>query len=134
MTFYGTWPDAEDVACDLAETIPELGPGKGFNELPTDPDELRALLPLAWCYKTGGACDDVTDRPIISFNVIAETRSEANRIVTKLRDAIIAARGTKVNGILIDSTEEKNGTKFQPPPRLKQPMATIVHQLSFRRQ
>lgn len=131
-TFIGSFPDAENVACDLAETI--VGPGRGFNELPVKPEVLAALLPVAWCYKIGGACDGITDRPIVAFNILATTRTEANNLSNALRDKILGAGGTAVNGVLIDTTSEKNGLKLGPAPRPEQPMIVSTFELSFRRQ
>lgn len=126
----GAFPDAEDVTCDLAETV--VGQGKAFNELPEE--ALADLLPVAWCFKIGGSCDGITDSPIVQVNIIARTRTEALDLSNKVREAVLDARGRPINGVLIDSTEEKNGIRLQPAPMPKQPMIAATYRLSFRRQ
>lgn len=126
----GAFPDCEDVACDLAEAV--VGSGKGYNELPSE--GLAEMLPVAWCFKIGGQCDGITDSPIVQMNIIAHTRSQALALSNNLREIVLAANGTKVNGVLIDATEERNGIRLQPAPAPKQPMIAAAYQLAFRRQ
>ncbi|UAK38445.1 hypothetical protein K8O93_01170 [Gordonia bronchialis] len=125
----GVFPDCEDVMCDLAETV--VGEGKGYNELP---DNLADILPVAWCFKVGGSCDGITDSPIIQTCIIAATRTQALDLSNKVREAVLDAGGRKIKGVLVDSTEEKNGLRLQPAPAPKQPMIAATYQMSFRRQ
>lgn len=125
----GAFPDCEDVMCDLAETV--LGSGKAYNELP---DNLAGMLPVAWCFKIGGQCDGITDSPILQVNIIAETRTEALDLSNKVREAVFDLSGRKINGVLIDTADEKNGIRLQPAPAPKQPMIAATYSLSFRRQ
>lgn len=100
----GRFPDFEHVFIDLLTPIAYT--------VQTIPDGLdEDALPLIQVRRTGGKVDGegVADTAFVQIMGLSNTRADSQRIVDDAREAILAAGGTRVNGVLIDWTEEMSG-------------------------
>nr|WP_146251123.1 hypothetical protein [Nocardia tenerifensis] len=87
--------------------------------LPATASALQSALPLIWVRQTGGSVDinAITYKAKVSVAAFGTTRGQAQQLAVQIRDAMLAAPATRVNGVLIDYTEEAAGEelKFHPP-------------------
>ncbi|RDI63218.1 hypothetical protein [Nocardia pseudobrasiliensis] len=110
----GEFPDFERFLTDLFAPI-----ARTVGTLPATPSELQSALPLIWVRQTGGTLDinAITYKAKVSVVVFGSTRSEAQRLAVRVRDAVLDAPATRVNGVLVDYVEEITAEepKFHPP-------------------
>lgn len=110
----GEFPDFEQFLIDLFTPIAGT-----VTTLPATSAELQAALPLIWVRKTAGTVDinAITYKAKVSVAVFGTTRAQAQQLAVQVRDAVLAAPATRVNGVLVDSVEEITAeeAKFHPP-------------------
>lgn len=124
------FPDAEAVLIDLLDG---LDGAYACTALP-DAAAFESRIPVIVCNRLGGGSNDgITDKALCAVLVIHRTRREAWVLASKVRDAVLAASATAVNGVLIDHTEEVTGNQevmdIDPDNR----MIDSSFYLSFRR-
>lgn len=127
MSAPGRFPDAEQVVIDLLKQF-----GHACTFLPPK-EKFAESLPIIWISRTGGSRDAITDRPIVQVAVFTHARSESWRIADDCREAILAAGGTRVNGVLIDTTREVTAVTALPDIDPQNRMVQATYALSFRR-
>lgn len=127
----GRFPDAEKVMIALAAPF-----GYACQTLPLGADGKfdRSKMPIIWVARTGGARDDITDRPLLQIGVLADTRADATRIGEDVRDAVLASGGSRAGGALIDTAREVTGVQELPDIDPLNRLIQASYQLSFRRQ
>lgn len=104
----GEFPDWEQVAIDGLTPITYT-----CSTLPPTDEKLQAALPLIQARRIGGKLDvnAITDTAVMSFMVFALKRSQAQRIATQVREAVLSWPGTTINGVLVDWAEERIGNQ-----------------------
>ncbi|PXX52640.1 hypothetical protein DFR70_13225 [Nocardia tenerifensis] len=110
----GEFPDFEQFMVDLftptATTVATL---------PATSADLQSKLPLIWVRTTGGTLDinAITYKAKVSVVAFGATRSEAQQLSVQIRTAMLGAPASRVNGVLVDYTEEiaAEEPKFQAP-------------------
>lgn len=118
------FPDAEAVVIDLLDPV-----APGYTELPHDfdPDAIRVT-------RTGGSDDGVTDYALVEVTSFGSSRARAWQMDGEVRQLIIAAGGTAVNGVLVDYTRTATPSQQLPDPRDDLRVVTSSYRLAFRRQ
>ncbi|AVP71357.1 phage tail termination protein [Prescottella equi] len=105
MTEYpvrGRFPDFEQVLVDLLTPLAYT--------CGTLPDgDLEEHLPLIWARRVGGKSDGITDHAFVQLSVFSHKRAASQRLADDARELLEAAGGTRVNGVLIDWTDEMSG-------------------------
>ncbi|MFB7719341.1 hypothetical protein [Nocardia sp. NPDC056100] len=108
----GEFPDFEQFMVDLftpfATTITAL------------PATLQqSALPLIWVRKSSGTLDinAITYKAKVNVVAFGATRSQAQQLAVQIRTALLCAPASRVNGVLVDYTEEIEAEepKFHPP-------------------
>lgn len=117
------FPDAEAVTIDIVEPV-----APGYTELPEDftPDAIRVT-------RTGGADDGITDEALVEVTSFGSSRARAWEMDGEVRQHILAAGGTSVNGVLVDRTRTATPSQQLPEPREDLRVVTSSYRLSFRR-
>lgn len=123
------FPDAEAVLIDLLNGI------DGAFACTSPPESPSGLaLPLIVVNRIGGGTDDgITDRALCAILVIHSSRRDAWKLSTKVRDTVLSAGATQVNGVLIDTTEEVIGNQEEMDIDPDNRMVDSTFYLSFRR-
>ena len=118
------FPDAEAVVIDLLEPV-----APGYTELPHDfdPDAIRVT-------RTGGSDDGVTDYALVEVTSFGSSRARAWQMDGEVRQLVLAAGGTAVNGVLVDYTRTATPSQQLPDPRDDLRVVTSSYRLAFRRQ
>ena len=118
------FPDAEAVVIDLLEPV-----APGYTELPHDfdPDAIRVT-------RTGGSDDGVTDYALVEVTSFGSSRARAWQMDGEVRQLVLAAGGTAVNGVLVDYTRTATPSQQLPDPRDALRVVTSSYRLAFRRQ
>ncbi|MFI5775983.1 hypothetical protein [Nocardia sp. NPDC051570] len=110
----GEFPDFEQFMLDLFTPI-----GTTVTSLPAAGDQITATLPFLWVRTVGGTLDGNEVTYIAKVRVVAlgHTRTEAQRLAGRAREAMLDAPATRVNGVLIDWAEEAipAEVKYFPP-------------------
>ncbi|MFI7001332.1 hypothetical protein [Nocardia sp. NPDC050175] len=110
----GQFPDFEQFVVDLFATV-----GTTSTTLPATGDLIQAKLPFLWIRKVSGSLDANAITYIAKVRVVAlgQTRADAAQLADKARTAMLAAPGTRVNGVLVDWAEEiaADEVKYFPP-------------------
>lgn len=119
------FPDAESVVITVVESV---APGSVFTELPES-----FTAPAVRVTRTGGDDDGVTDRPLVEVTSYGATRAQAWEMDGKVRQLVLAAGATVVNGILVDSTRTVTPSQQMPDPRADVRVVTSSYRLGFRR-
>nr|WP_296763812.1 hypothetical protein [Rhodococcus sp. (in: high G+C Gram-positive bacteria)] len=121
------FPDAEMVLLSLLDDI-----GYTCTALPED-EQFEAALPIIVCNRIGGGSSDgITDDALCAVLVIAKSRPEAWRISGQVRDRIMNAGCTEVDGILIDYTREVQANNQVPDINPENRFVDSNYTLSFR--
>ena len=118
------FPDAEAVVIDLLEPV-----APGYTELPDNftPDAIRVT-------RTGGSDDGITDYALVEVTSFGSSRARAWQMDGAVRQWILAAGGTSVNGVLVDLTRTATPSQQLPDPREDLRVVTSSYRLAFRRQ
>lgn len=121
----GPWPDAEKVFRDLltplARTVTQTDPGETFAE------------PIIQVQRVGGSDDGITDRPRMEVAVHAPTRAQAWSIAEDARQTILAAKATRVGGVLVDKTVTETPAQQLPDPVRDVRKVVALYRADFRR-
>ncbi len=119
-----SYPNVEAVLCDL---LADLAPTVTFRDPEREP-------PYVFVRRTGGSEDGVTDRPTVRVEVLHHSYAGAQELTNLVRQRILSAGCTNVNGVLIDTTDEITAHQvyqyFDPDDR----NITSTYRLSFRKQ
>lgn len=117
MTAYplpGEFPDFEQFMVDLFTQFATT-----VTTLPATSTALQSALPLLWVRKTAGTLDvnAITYKATVKVVVFGNSRSQAQSLALQVRDAMLGAPATQVNGVLVDYVEEITAEepKFHPP-------------------
>lgn len=90
------YPDAErvfhDLLTPLARTVTQTDESETFAE------------PIIQVQRIGGSDDGITDSPRMQVACFDENRHAAWNLAEDVRQTVLAAGGTKVNGVLVDRT------------------------------
>jgi hypothetical protein len=119
------YPDAEKVFRDLltplARTVTQTDEGETF------------ASPVIQVQRVGGSDDGLTDRPRMEIACFAADRHDAWNLAETVRQTVLAAGGTKVNGVLVDKTVTE--TPAQQLPDLNRDVRKVValYRAAFRR-
>ncbi|MFC3963514.1 hypothetical protein [Nocardia jiangsuensis] len=110
----GEFPDFEQFLVDLFTPIATT-----VTTLPATSQALQAALPLVWVRTVGGTLDinAITYRAKMGVAAIGATRGQAQLLAVQLREAVLNAPASRVNGVLVDYAEEieAEDPKFHPP-------------------
>ncbi|WP_278266221.1 hypothetical protein [Nocardia sp. AG03] len=110
----GEFPDFEQFMVDLFTPIAGT-----VTTLPATSADLQSQLPLIWVRTTGGTLDinAITYKAKVSVVAFGTTRLEAQQLSAQVRTALLNAPASRVNGVLVDYTEEivAEEPKFHPP-------------------
>ncbi|MFX0581188.1 hypothetical protein [Nocardia nepalensis] len=110
----GEFPDFEQFMIDLFTPIATTA-----TTLPATSTALQSALPLIWVRKTAGTLDinAITYKAKVNVVVFGTTRTQAQQLAVQVRDAMLGAPATRVNGVLVDYVEEITAEepKFHPP-------------------
>lgn len=119
------FPDAEAVVCDLLEQVAPTATflDKGWDD----------VLPVIQVNRIGGSADSITDVARIQVAVWAETRAQVWQLASQIRDLIRYAGNTRVNGVLIDWTEESIAGQQVPDVDPDDRRVISTYQFAFRR-
>lgn len=100
-----------------------------------DGDEFAGNFPLIVVNRIGGGCTDgITDRALCAVLVVHNTRPEAWRVAGLVRDRVLSAGCTEVDGVLIDTTDEATGNQEVMDIAPENRMVDSTFWLTFRRQ
>ncbi|CAM4323280.1 hypothetical protein NONI108955_20795 [Nocardia ninae] len=124
------FPDVELVCLSLLADL-----GYTCTALP-DGDEWSLKFPLIAINRIGGGvdADGITDRALVAIVVVEDTRPKAWSAAGRVRQRMLAAGGTEVGGILIDSVEEAIGNTQVPDITEDNRFVDASFFLSFREQ
>lgn len=107
----GEFPDFEQFMVDLFTPI--------ATTVTTLPADLQSKLPLIWVRTTGGTLDinAITYKAKVSVVAFGTTRAQAQQLSVQIRTAMLAAPVSRINGVLVDYTEEiaAEEPKSHPP-------------------
>ncbi|MFI9506978.1 hypothetical protein [Nocardia sp. NPDC052566] len=110
----GEFPDFEQLLIDLLTPIAITAAS-----LPATGPLVDAALPMIWVRKLSGSHDinKVTYIAKVRVVAIAQTRTAAAKLAAKVREAVLGSPGTRVNGVLVDWSEELDveGVAYHPP-------------------
>ncbi|WP_067835979.1 MULTISPECIES: hypothetical protein [Nocardia] len=110
----GEFPDFEQFMVDLFTPIATT-----VTTLPATSAALQSSLPLIWVRTTGGTLDinAVTYKAKVSAVAFGTSRVAAQQLSVQIREAILSAPASRVNGVLVDYVEEiaAEEQKFHPP-------------------
>lgn len=110
----GEFPDFEQFMIDLFTPIATT-----VTTLPATSTALQSALPLLWVRKTAGTLDinAITYKATVKIVVFGTVRTLAQQLGVQVRDAMLAAPATQVNGVTVDNVEETTAEepKFHPP-------------------
>ncbi|PBC38470.1 hypothetical protein CJ179_38350 [Rhodococcus sp. ACS1] len=122
------FPDAELVLLSLLDDL-----GYTCTALP-DPDQFDAQMPIIVCNRIGGGVDGlgITDNALCAILVIHDTRPLAWQVTAQVRQRILKAGCTEVDGILIDTTSEVVGNQEVMDINPENRMVDSTFYLSFR--
>ncbi|MFI5777028.1 hypothetical protein [Nocardia sp. NPDC051570] len=92
------------------------------------------LVPLIGVHRSGGGIDSegITDRAMMSVCVVDATRPKAWATAAKVRQRLLAAGATEVDGALIDSTEEIIGNNQEQDTDIDDRFVDMEFWVSFR--
>lgn len=115
--------DAEAVMLDIVDPV-----APSFTELPDDfePDAIRVT-------RTGGSDDGITDYALIEVTSFGASRARAWQMDGEVRQRVLAAGGTAVNGILVDYSRTAIPSQQLPDSRDDLRVVTSSYRLAFRR-
>jgi hypothetical protein len=119
------FPDVEAVVCDLLEQVAPTTTylDKGWDD----------VLPVIQVNRVGGSRDSITDVARVQVAVWAETRAQVWQLANQIRDLILYAGNTRVNGVLIDWTEESIAGQQVPDIDPDDRRVISTYQFAFRR-
>ena len=119
------FPDAEAVVCDLLEQVAPTATflDKGWGD----------VLPVIQVNRIGGSRDSITDVARIQVAVWAESRAQVWQLANQIRDLVLYAGNTRVNGVLIDWTEESIAGQQVPDIDPDDRRVISTFQFAFRR-
>ncbi|WP_443678185.1 phage tail termination protein [Nocardia pulmonis] len=90
-----------------------------LTSLPATGDQFTAKLPFLWVRTLGGTLDgnEITYIAKVRVVAVARTRTEAQQLAGRAREAMLNTPATRVNGVLIDWAEETVAAevKYFPP-------------------
>ncbi|WP_052068579.1 phage tail termination protein [Rhodococcoides fascians] len=122
------FPDAEAVLVTLLDDL-----GYTCTFLP-DEKEWRDMDAVIVVNRVGGGSDGITDRPLLQVGVYAkDSRTRAWSVAGQVRERLLNAGGTAVDGALIDSVREAQGVQQFPDLNPDNKFVAATFQLSFRR-
>lgn len=122
------FPDVELVLLTLLDDL-----GYTCTFLP-DEAEWKAMPSVIVANRVGGGSDGITDRPLVQVGVYAkESRTRAWAVAQQVRERMLRAGGTAVDGVLIDSVREAQGVQQLPDLNPDNKFVAATFQLSFRR-
>ncbi|MCD2099536.1 hypothetical protein QNA24_30270 [Rhodococcus qingshengii] len=119
-----SYPNVEDVLCDLLDSI-------AYTDTWRDPER---ELPFIIVRRVGGNEDGITDRPAVRVQVTADDYESAKNLMGAVRERILNAGCTSVNGVNIDVTREIVGGQQAPAFNPEDISVTSTFVLSFRKQ
>jgi hypothetical protein len=119
------FPDAEAVVCDLLEQVAPTATqlDKGWDD----------VLPVIQVNRIGGRRDQITDVARIQVAVWASSRAEVRTLADDIDELILSAGNTRVNGVLIDWTEQSIAGQQVPDVDPDDRRIISTYQLAFRR-
>ncbi|MBM4707930.1 hypothetical protein GS982_01315 [Rhodococcus hoagii] len=124
------FPDAETV---LVQMLDGVGGAYACTIVPEE-NEWDELLPIIAVKRIGGGTDDgITDRALCAVLVIHRDRHSAFNLAEDVRQMILDAGRTSVNGVLIDSTSEVTGNQEVSDIDLDNRVIDASYYLDFRR-
>ncbi|GAB2676701.1 hypothetical protein [Nocardia goodfellowii] len=110
----GEFPDFEQFMVDLLTPLATT-----VTTLPATSEDLQSELPLIWVRTTGGTLDinAITYKAKVSVVAFGTTRTQAQQLSVQIRSGLLGAPASRVNGVLVDYTEEivAEEPKFHPP-------------------
>ncbi|WP_405160058.1 hypothetical protein OG203_26910 [Nocardia sp. NBC_01499] len=110
----GEFPDFEQFMVDLLTPI-----GTTLTTLPASGDQIQAKLPFIWVRFISGTSDinAITYIAKVRVTVVGQTRDAAQKLVGRVREAMLNSPGARVNGVLVDWAEESTTAevKYFPP-------------------
>lgn len=117
------FPDAEAVVIDILEPV-----APGYTELPDGflPDAIRVT-------RTGGSDDGITDYALVEVTSFGSSRARAWQMDGEVRQRVLAAGGTAINGVLVDQSRTATPSQQLPDPRDDVRVVTSSYRLAFRR-
>lgn len=125
-----TWqfPDAENVMCDLLESIAPASTWLG--------DNWEKNLPQIQVNRIGGGLDpdEVTDTARLQVAVYAVNRAAAQKLNTLVRNAVREAEFSEVGGVQIDTTSEAIAGQQVPDKNPDDRRVISTYTLAFREQ
>lgn len=119
------FPDAEAVVCDLLEQVAPAATvlDEGWDD----------VLPVIQVNRVGGSRDQITDVARIQVAVWAASRAEVRLLADEIDELILSAGNTRVNGVLIDWTEQSVAGQQVPDKDPDDRRIISTYQFAFRR-
>lgn len=119
------FPDAErvfrDLLTPLARTVTQTDEAETFTE------------PVIQVQRVGGSDDFVTDRPRMQVACFSTDRHASWALAEEVRQTVLAAGGTKVNGVLVDRTSTETPAQQLPDANRDVRKVVAIYRADFRR-
>lgn len=123
MTVLAGFPDAELLVMDILAPIGTTVTATAETVTP----------PVIQVQRVGGADNGITDQPRVQVVCYGANRPAAWTLAEQARQRILAAGGTSVGGVFVDSTRTETPTVQRPDPNPDLRAVTAVYRLTYRR-
>lgn len=120
------YPDVEVLMKALLDDLADTGT--------RTPETLGADdAPFIRAVRAGGADDGITDRPVVALTTFASSRHASWQLNRAAQQRVLAARATKVGGVLIDDAYTYTGPIEVPDLNPDERVVTTYLVVEYRR-